>query len=100
MKSRPDFTVYNNLSSRFIPGMSALRIMVDDAENYVSECPAYKLARSNRCSYGMGPESCDHLTEAIAHLNDTHGWTFDEIANWSEESELNVKLPDRNFVIN
>jgi len=98
MKSHPDFSVYSQLSSRHIPGMTALRSMVDD-EHHVADCPAYMLTKRNRCTYGYGPESCDHLTEAIAHLNDCHGWTFDEIADWIEESGIDVKLPNENFVI-
>ena len=99
MKSRPDFTVYDNLSSRFIPGMMALCSMVDN-DICITKCPAYKLRRSNKCTFGLSSGNFNFLTETIAHLNDVHGWTFDEVADWIEESGFNIKLPDRNFVLN
>ena len=97
MKSEPDFSVYNQLSSRYIPGMTALRSMIDES-GIVSECPGVTVGR-NICTWGMGPESSEYLTEVIAHLNDAHGWTFDDVADWIEKSGHDIKLPDENFVI-
>ena len=97
MKSHPDFSVYSQLSSRDIPGMTALRCMIDESR-IVSECPGLTIRR-NTCTWNNGSKSSEYLTEVIAHLNDAHGWTFDDVADWIEESGHDIKLPDRNFVI-
>jgi hypothetical protein len=86
MKFKPDFSVYKNCGDYDIPGMSALREMIGP-QWWDEECPV---------------EGCGnnfHLGTLITHINDTHAWTFDEIADWLESSDKNVNMPTRKFVI-
>lgn len=77
-------------------GLHAGRVLVPATAELVTlvvmvcRCPARRVDGGDHCSH------VDQLYRMVPHLNDDHGWTKDQIADWVERKEKELERRKNN----
>lgn len=74
---------YGRLKAKELAATSCLEEALEEAFVESLEHPA---RCPKGCTWGVGP--LINTIHVVAHLNDQHGWTYEQIAEWVESQNL------------